>query len=61
MWSNLATYYFPEQLKEHIGAFIDHYNNHRYHESLDNMTPANVYDDKSKEIKTKKGKPRSEH
>ena len=23
-----------------IGAFVDHYNNHRYHESLKNLTPA---------------------
>lgn len=26
-----------------MAAFIDHYNHHRYHESLGNRTPADVY------------------
>ena len=30
-------------LKMQIGDFIDHYNNHRYHESLNNITPADTY------------------
>lgn len=50
----LDTYYFPEQLREQLGAFIDHYNNHRYHESLDNMTPADVYFGKAKKIKNRR-------
>jgi transposase len=50
----LDTYYFPEQLEEQIGAFIDHYNNNRYHESLDNMTPADIYFGKAKNIKSKR-------
>ncbi|MBT7174629.1 MAG: transposase [Gammaproteobacteria bacterium] len=24
-------------------AFVDHYNHHRYHESINNQTPADVY------------------
>ena len=52
----LDTYYFPEQLEGQIDAFIDHYNHHRYHESLDNMTPADVYLGRSKEIKAKREK-----
>lgn len=39
----LHNYYSPEELKEAIGAWVDYYNNHRYHESLGNLTPADVY------------------
>jgi putative transposase len=30
-------------MEAQIAAFIDHYNHRRYHESLDNLTPADVY------------------
>ena len=30
-------------LEAQIGAFIEHYNHARYHESLDNVTPADAY------------------
>ncbi len=30
-------------LQAEIKTFIEHYNNRRYHESLDNLTPADVY------------------
>jgi len=39
----LENYFLPGDLKGQIGRFIDHYNNHRYHESLQNLTPADVY------------------
>ena len=39
----LENYYLPGDLEVQIERFIDHYNNHRYHESLDNLTPADVY------------------
>ena len=39
----LENYYLPGDLEAQIERFIDHYNNHRYHESLDNLTPADVY------------------
>ena len=39
----LENYYFPGDLEAQIAAFIDHYNHRRYHESLENLTPADVY------------------
>ena len=39
----LENYYLPGALEQAIGAFIEHYNHQRYHESLGNLTPADVY------------------
>ena len=39
----LENYFLPGDLERRIGAFVDHYNNRRYHESLSNLTPADVY------------------
>ena len=39
----LENYFLPGQLEEAVGAFVDHYNHRRYHESLSNLTPADVY------------------
>ena len=39
----LENYFFREDLEAQIAAFVDHYNHRRYHESLDNLTPADVY------------------
>ena len=39
----LENYYLPGDLERQIGAFVDYYNNERYHESLNNVTPADVY------------------
>ena len=38
-WRN---YYLPGDLEDSIDSF-DHYNHRRYHESLSNLTPADVY------------------
>ena len=39
----LENYYLPGDLKCAITGFVDQYNRRRYHESLDNLTPADVY------------------
>jgi transposase InsO family protein len=39
----LDNYYLPGDLQAHIDRFVDHYNHRRYHESLQNLTPADVY------------------
>ena len=39
----LENYYLPGDLEAQIGRFIEHYNHHRYHEGIDNLTPADVY------------------
>jgi putative transposase len=46
----LENYYLPGDLEVQIAAFIDHYNHRRYHESLENVTPADVYFGRSQEI-----------
>jgi transposase InsO family protein len=39
----LEHYYFPWQLKAALHDFVTYYNNERYHEALNNVTPADVY------------------
>jgi transposase InsO family protein len=33
----------PSDLERQVAAFVQHYNHARYHKSLDNLTPADVY------------------
>ncbi|MBN9268449.1 MAG: IS3 family transposase, partial [Hyphomicrobium sp.] len=39
----LENYFLPGDLERAITDFVEHYNHRRYHESLDNLTPADVY------------------
>ncbi len=39
----LNHFYHPEELIEALKKFVENYNNKRYHESLENLTPADVY------------------
>lgn len=36
-------YYLPGELDSCIKQFVEYYNHERYHESQDNLTPADVY------------------
>ncbi len=39
----LEHYFLPGDLQAQVEAFIGYYNHQRYHESLGNLTPADVY------------------
>ena len=46
----LENYYYPWDLEKAIGQFVDYYNHQRYHESLDNVTPADMFYGRYEEI-----------
>ncbi len=46
----LENYFLPGDLEAQITASIDYYNHHRYHEGIDNLTPADVYFGRGKTI-----------
>lgn len=52
----LEHYYMPGELENAIAQFVDHYNNDRYHESLDNCTPADVYFGRYKQVLSERQK-----
>jgi len=52
----LDNYYSPEDLLQAIEDFVNFYNNQRYHESLNNLTPADVYFGRDKKILEQRAK-----
>lgn len=48
----LEHYYFPWELERAIDQWVEHYNHERLHESLNNVTPADVYLGRHPEILT---------
>ena len=52
----LEHYPFPWQLEAAIRSFVAYYNNERYHEALDNVTPSDVYYGRHREVLTERAK-----
>ena len=50
----LNHFYHPEELVEALEKFVENYNNNRYHESLKNLPPADVYFGRSEQILEKR-------
>ena len=50
----LEHYYSPDELRYRLNEFVDYYNNKRYHESLQNVTPADVYFGREQQILEKR-------
>ena len=52
----LENYYLPGDLKARIAEFVDYYNTERYHESLNNLTPEDVYTGRGQTILNRRRK-----
>jgi putative transposase len=50
----LQNYYLPDELERKIAQFVHWYNTERYHESLQNLTPEDVYVGRDREILTQR-------
>jgi putative transposase len=47
---NLQNYYMPWELERELEQFVRHYNHERVHEALQNLTPADVYHGRGRDI-----------
>ena len=50
----LHHYYNPSELEIAINEWVEYYNNDRYHESLSNVTPSDVYFGREEKILQKR-------
>jgi len=50
----LQAFSYPWDLEQEISRFVDYYNHQRYHESLDNVTPADIYFGRAKEVQKRR-------
>jgi len=50
---NLQNYFLPEELEREVASFVEYYNHQRYHESLDNLTPADMFYGRAGEVLTR--------
>lgn len=46
----LENYYSPDQLRKALAEWVHYYNHLRYHESIGNVTPADMYYGKQQRI-----------
>ncbi len=51
----LDNYYFTSELEEQLQKFVSYYNHERYHESLNNLTPADVFYGRGEEVLEERG------
>jgi len=52
----LEHYFPPGHLERRIGKFVQYYNHERYHESLNNLTPADVFYGRGQQVLNKREK-----
>lgn len=50
----LQNYCLPWELEREIANFLTYYNHQRYYESLNNLTPSDVYHGRDKEVLSKR-------